>query len=204
MTYVPPRLRQPSIEYAVKVAQHIGFATVIQPNELSPTISHLPINIDHDTNSAAVTVRFHVASGNQLVDRLANSSNVVMIFRGPDGYISSRWYDHENVATWNYIAVHMQGTATAMSETDLRSHVLELADHFEPGIEIRDAFVDKYLPAIRGFIVVNPTIEPVFKLSQDKNNESFEGVVRGLRSRSQWQDNPLATAMEDLIHQLNG
>jgi transcriptional regulator len=33
----------------------------------------------------------------------------VLAFSGPHSYISSSWYDHENVPTWNYIAVHVYG-----------------------------------------------------------------------------------------------
>ena len=33
----------------------------------------------------------------------------MIIFPGPHAYVSSSWYDHENVPTWNYIAVHVYG-----------------------------------------------------------------------------------------------
>src|SRR5437660_6848320 len=169
MTYVPTWLRQPNAEYAIQVAKQIGFATVMQPSETHLLISHLPVHVANDNGDSSVTVRFHVASGNQFAERLTDGSKVVVIFRGPDGYISSRWYDHENVPTWNYVAVHMQGTVTPMAEADLRLHILELVADFDPGLQIRDAYIDEYLPWIKGFSVLNPTIEPVFKLGQDKN-----------------------------------
>ncbi|SEF39789.1 Putative FMN-binding domain-containing protein [Algoriphagus boritolerans DSM 17298 = JCM 18970] len=34
---------------------------------------------------------------------------VLVNFQGPYAYISSSWYNHENVPTWNYLAVHVYG-----------------------------------------------------------------------------------------------
>jgi transcriptional regulator len=48
------------------------------------------------------------------------ASEVLVIFNGPHTYISSSWYDHENVPTWNYIAVHVYGTVKLIEGESLR------------------------------------------------------------------------------------
>ena len=41
-----------------------------------------------------------------------NSSEVTVVFRGPDTYISPRVYTTKQLPTWNYIIVHIKGNIT--------------------------------------------------------------------------------------------
>src|SRR6202012_3675189 len=56
----------------------------------------------------------------------------LMIFQGPDGYITPNWYPSKAqngkvVPTWNYAAVHAYGRPEAMKEADwLLRHVTKL------------------------------------------------------------------------------
>ncbi|WTW96009.1 FMN-binding negative transcriptional regulator [Streptomycetaceae bacterium NBC_01309] len=181
-TYVPSWLPQPTLAYALDFARRISFATVILLDATDPVVSHLPIEVDPGGDERAPALRFHVASGNALAERLDEESQLLAIFRGVDGYISPTWYDHENVPTWNYAAVHMQGPAAPLTEDALRAHLLALLESQDAHLGVREEFIEQYVPDIRGFTMTSPRIEPVFKLSQDKNRASFDGAITGLRA----------------------
>jgi len=48
------------------------------------------------------------------------------MFQGPHAYISSSWYESENVPTWNYQSVHVYGTVSIMSEKELEEDLIQL------------------------------------------------------------------------------
>jgi transcriptional regulator len=57
---------------------------------------------------------------------------VLCDFTGAHTYISSSWYDHINVSTWNYEAVQIYGTVEIMSDDELYNHLKKLTDKYEP------------------------------------------------------------------------
>ena len=86
----------------------------------------------------------------------------------------------------------MTGAVEVLSASELRLHLDELIERNEPGLHAREDFIDSYLSHIQGFVMRDPNIEPIFKLSQDKSDKSIQGVVGGLRDRGQWLDVELA------------
>ncbi|MFI0411660.1 FMN-binding negative transcriptional regulator [Actinomadura sp. 3N508] len=197
MTYVPHSMPQPTAAQASAFARDVGFGSVILGRSPDYAVAHVPIQVILDSASGeAEELVFHFSTKNALSDLLVEPAQVLIIFRGPDGYISPRWYDHENVPTWDYAVVQMTGRATPVDEGRLRQHVKDLVRQFEPEVAIREAYIDQYLDWIRGFSLRSPAIEPVFKLSQDKNEASIAGVLHGLRQRAKGLDEQLAAAIE--------
>ncbi|MFD8379825.1 FMN-binding negative transcriptional regulator [Streptomyces sp. NPDC059679] len=197
--YTPSWLPQPNTAYAVEVARRIGFATVILLDTTDPAVSHIPVQVDPGDDERPLTLFFHVAAHNAIAERIDDDSRFLVVFRAVDGYISPTWYDHENVPTWNYAAVHMYGGAEPLTDSGLRAHLGALLDHHEPALEVREEFIEQYLPDIRGFRMTTPRVEPAFKLSQDKNRPSFDGALAGVRAR---QEGALADEMANLRRQL--
>ena len=61
----------------------------------------------------------HVARANPLWRNLGNGASVLTIFQDAGGYITPSWYASKKetgkvVPTWNYVAVHVEGSARAM------------------------------------------------------------------------------------------
>ncbi|WP_106401619.1 FMN-binding negative transcriptional regulator [Actinocorallia populi] len=196
MTYVPERMPQPSRARAAEFAKGIGFGSVfVEASRLA--VAHVPIQVvlDEGTGLPAEVV-FHFSVKNELVGLLAGSARALLVFRGPDGYISPRWYDQESFPTWDYAFVHMTGLAGPVAEARLRRHIKDLVERFDPGLAFGEEFIDRYIGGIRGFSMSFPEVEPLFKLSQDKNEASVNGVLRGLRRRGESLDGRLADAIE--------
>jgi transcriptional regulator len=79
------------------------FATLVSASEGEPRFTHLPL-VAGESGDALVLLG-HVARANPHGERLREGDPVVAIFRGPNGYVSPRWYTtREAVPTWNYVA----------------------------------------------------------------------------------------------------
>ncbi len=43
---------------------------------------------------------------------------MLIVFLGANHYISPKWYNHENVPTWNYIATQVKGSVELITERE--------------------------------------------------------------------------------------
>ncbi len=139
-----------------------------------------------------------------------DGAEVLLIFQGPDGYISPNWYPskHETgreVPTWNYAVVHVHGRLRVIDDATWLRRLLEtLTDHHEAGQpqpwKISDApedHIETSLRAIVGLEVSIDRIEGKFKLSQNHPARNYAGVIAGLRQRDGDGDAELAALMSD-------
>lgn len=136
----------------------------------------------------------HVARGNPLVALLERPVPAIVLFDVVDGYVSPSWYPSKRehgrvVPTWNYLSIHLHGTARAIDDAEwLLANVSALTDANEARSEspwsVGDApeeFVDRMLGRIVGVECVITRVEAKAKLSQNRPPADVEGVMRGLR-----------------------
>ncbi len=197
MSYVPDHFRTVTPSDLESFLAHNRFGSVISRADGCWMVSHIPLVFDLE-DGVLLRVRGHVARANEHWHELDGGSEVLMSIQGPHGYISPQWYDHFNVPTWDYAMVHVSGRVNRLGEGELVAHLGELLASFEGGT-VEEAlgrypkeYVDSYLPYIAGFEVAVETTIPVFKLSQDKSEESLRGVLDGLSSRAENGDGLLA------------
>jgi len=137
-----------------------------------------------------------------------DGAEVLVIFQGPDGYISPNWYPskHETgreVPTWNYAVVHVHGRLQVIDDAAwIRQFLETLTDRHEAQQpkpwHVSDApadHVEKSLKAIVGIAITIERIEGKFKLSQNHPVRNQAGVVDGLRQRDGDGDAELAQLM---------
>ena len=118
---------------------------------------------------------------------------VLVIFRGPDSFISPSWYPskHENarvVPTWNYAVVHAHGVLRCVDDAAwVRSHVEALTreheGHRDSPWAVTDApadFVDKMVAAVIGIEISIARLVGKWKVSQNRSRPDRVGVVEGL------------------------
>ena len=144
-------------------------------------ISHVPLEISGEHTLPTVEVRFHLAAANPHADVLDEGCPTVAIIRGPDAYVSPRWYDYEGVPTWDYAFVHVSGIPVRLTDDDVVVHLRHLVQHAEPGIPVGEELIRRLLPGVRAFRLADPVVEPVFKLSQDKSEANMVNVIAHLR-----------------------
>ena len=201
--YTPSYFNEARIEALHGLIHEFPFATVVLHTDAGLVANHLPFELVGDS-----LLHGHVARGNEL--RHADGAEVLLIFRGPDGYISPNWYPskHETgreVPTWNYAVVHVHGRLQVIDDAAWKRTLLEaLTDHHEASQSspwhVADApadHIEKSLKAIVGIAVTIERIEGKFKLSQNHPARNQAGVVEGLRRRDADGDVELAQLMTD-------
>jgi transcriptional regulator len=115
----------------------------------------------------------------------------LVIFAGPHAYVSPRWYDHVNVPTWNYIAVHVYGKARLVTDADEMHELMKgLVDRYEGHIDVDSRYTIEGLPedylqsqmkGIVGFEISIDEVQASFKLSQNRDQKNYENVIAELQ-----------------------
>jgi transcriptional regulator len=159
----------------------------------APQADLIPWLIERGPTPAGTLVG-HVARANPLW-REAAGTEVLVVFQGPQGYVSPSWYaskaEHGKVVpTWNYSMVQARGVLQAHDDpATVLDIVRRLTERHEsgrnPAWKVGDAppgFVDTMLRAIVGVRIPLDTLVGKLKLSQNRPAADREGVSRGLQA----------------------
>jgi len=147
--------------------------------------THVPLLVQNWGEQ--IVLRGHVMRETDHWRALKHSSNVFVSFLGPDAPILASWQLTLRFGgTWNYQAVHVQGTAQSQDSDALVEHLEELKNRFETSPDHRfpslpNGYVDALLPLIECFDIVARDIRCIFKLSQNRRIEEFDRTVENLR-----------------------
>lgn len=188
------------------VRQHPLAALVTSgPNGLEAT--HVPMVL-HAEIGAQGTLRCHLARANPQWKSIDPSTPVLVIFSGPQHYITPSWYaakkEHGRVVpTWNYVAVHASGHACLFDdEATLLEHVTALTRQQEASFEkpwaVSDApeeYVKAMAKAIIGIEISIDRFEGKWKANQNRSLADREGVIAGLESLGTPQSREMAEVM---------
>ena len=198
--YTPKHFVESRVEALHGLIRAYPFATLVTRAADGLTANHLPFE------RVGEVLHGHVARGNELAQ--LDGAEVLLVFQGPDGYISPNWYPskHETgreVPTWNYAVVHVHGRLRVIDDATWLRRLLEtLTDHHEAGqpqpwkiSDAPDDHIEKSLRAIVGLEVAIDRIEGKFKLSQNHPARNRAGVIAGLRERDGDGDAELAAWM---------
>ncbi|HSN16962.1 MAG TPA: FMN-binding negative transcriptional regulator [Gammaproteobacteria bacterium] len=154
-------------------------------------LTHLPFHLDAARGPKG-TLEAHLAKVNPHCTAILAGAPSTVVFTGPDGYISPRWYADpaKNVPTWNYVAIHAHGMPRVVTDPPrLLDMIGRLTDEHEAHIEkpwsVREAQAHaEHLAAhILGFELEIESLEGKFKLSQNRSDGDRAGVLRELARR---------------------
>jgi transcriptional regulator len=175
------------------------FVTLVSGGSLGLYATHLPTVLKHE--GLYGIIECHLARANPHWKDLAEGNEALMIFQGPEGYITPNWYpskaDHQKVVpTWNYAVVHAYGRPEVMQDKDwLRRHVAELTAQQERNgsrpwalSDAPEEFIEVMLRGIVGFRFAITRLEGKSKMSQNREMKDREGVVKGLCQRGRGDD----------------
>jgi transcriptional regulator len=144
--------------------------------------------LDVDSNGNDILVG-HIAKVNPQWKYFKEHTQVLCIFNGPHSYVSSSWYEKEDVPTWNYIAVHIYGTLKIQKEDALLASLHKLVDKYESDskkpISIHDMSprTMRQIKGIVGFEIKIADIEATYKLSQGREHDHVK-IVEELEARN--------------------
>ncbi len=181
-----PAFRHPDRALHETLIDEVGFGMVFAQTPDGPRVAHTPILSTGDG-----AVQFHIARANGLTRHLTDG-NVLVTVNGPDAYVSARWYEcADEVPTWNYIAIELEGPVRRMEEEGLLALLEGLSARHEARIEggtpwtmdkLSDRARNGLLRGIVGFEMEVKAWRETVKLSQNKGADDRARVMAGLES----------------------
>lgn len=179
-----------------------AFATLISQVDGKPWATHLPFVLGKNKSGEPV-LSGHLAKANQQWKSISENEDVLVIFQGPHAYISSSWYNHENVPTWNYLAVHVSGKIRLIEGEELMDHLKSLTDNYEEGrpnrvrVETMDeTYVARQLMALVGFEIKIEEVKASAKLSQNRDDVNYHHIVEKLEESQFPLDKEVSSEMK--------
>lgn len=179
------------------------FATLVSGGSAGLYASHLPTVLKNEGPYGVIEC--HLARPNPHCKDLAGGNETLMIFQGPQGYITPNWYPSKAqhgkaVPTWNFAVVHAYGRLEVMKDKDwLLRHVTELTAQQESNeakpwtpSDAPNNYIEIMLRGIVGFRFVITRLEGKWKMSQNRDMQDQAGVVGGLGKRANGDDLEIA------------
>jgi transcriptional regulator len=186
--YCPQAFAQTDESALYQLMRDYPFATFLTYSQDELQVDHLPLLLEQENGVA--TLWGHLAAANSTAKLLREDDLVMIVFNGPQAYVSPNWYPtkQENgkaVPTWNYMVVHVKGRIKLIhDQSRLRTLLEKLTREHESELphpwKISDApedFIEKNLRAIVGFEVRIESIQGKWKLNQNHPEKNQRGVM---------------------------
>jgi transcriptional regulator len=205
--YIPPCNAETDLASLQSlIAAHPLGAWVTQ-SSTGLTANHIPFLIDRSRGPFGC-LRAHVARANPIWRELSAGQESLVIFQGPQSYITPNWYPTHSssgqvVPTWNYVLVHARGIAQVHQDPDwILKAISDLSAQQEAGQaspwKVADApadYIERLARAVVGIEIPLDSLIGKWKLSQDEAHADRLGTVAGLNS----QRDANSEAMADLV-----
>ncbi len=182
--YVPLHYQNTDLNDIKEFIAQNSFGILINQVDDKPWATHIPLELDVDDQGNNVLVG-HIAKANPQWKYFGENKKVLCIFNGPHCYVSSSWYQEEEVPTWNYLAVHVYGTLRILDEKAVLASMHKLVDRYERGSEHPISLHDmspktmKQIKGVVGFQIRIEDIQAAKKLSQTRPHDHAK-IIEGL------------------------
>ncbi|MAU16321.1 MAG: protease [Muricauda sp.] len=199
--YIPPHYNNHNIEEIKDFLRSNSFGILINIVDNKPWGTHIPLELETDGQGKDILVG-HIAKANPQWQNFSDQSEVLCIFNGPHAYVSSSWYKEEEVPTWNYIAVHVYGSLTILTEEETMESMHRLVYKYERDskhpISLKN-LSPKTLHQVKGvvgFKILISDIQATYKLSQTRLDDHHK-IISELEERPDSGSKRIAGHMKD-------
>jgi L-ornithine N5-monooxygenase len=169
------------------VMERFSFATLVSargPDE--PVVTQVPLTLDR-TRGAQGVLFGHMDRANPHTE-LLDGHSLLVLFHGPNAYISSQVYQTDQLPTWNSITVRVRGKVTVIQDrAELVRGLCGIAERAGHGerLEAYDPRIDELINLIVGFEIEIEEMVGRFKLSQDKSDPDRWRAALALAGRTE-------------------
>ncbi|MEO5776018.1 MAG: FMN-binding negative transcriptional regulator [Flavobacterium sp.] len=148
-----------------------------------PIATQIPVFIEEENGKKIL--RGHIMKNTDHHLTFLHNPNVLVVFTGHHTYVSATWYSNPHMAsTWNYMSVHAKGLIKFLDDEALIDILRKTTLHFEGYNKqsstyfdnVDEAFKQKLMKLIVAFEIEVTSLEHVFKLSQDRDAESYKNI----------------------------
>lgn len=202
--FIPAYYRNNDLAQIKEFIRKHSFAIIVSQGTENPEATHIPLELVEGGDGTSF-LQGHVSRANPQWKTFSDINRVLAIFQGPHTYVSSGWYNHVNVPTWNYIAVHITGKIKIIGDDELYMSLKELVDRYESNSakpvrveELPAEMMDKYMKGIVGFRIEIEKIEGKWKLSQNRDEEDFQNIIAELEKLNEVNASLVAEEMRKI------
>lgn len=199
--YIPQHYKNENLAEVKEFLSANSFGILINTTNSKLWATHIPLELDVNSKGEDIFLG-HVSKANPQWKNFKDQAEVLCIFPGPHSYVSSSWYNFEEVPTWNYIAVHVYGAIQILTEEQLWDHLKKLVNKYEAPQENRvhlESMSEETLNQVKGvvgFEIVISDIQAAYKLSQMNNEWTHANVISKLSSSDDPAANSIAKHMK--------
>lgn len=199
--YIPEPYKNENQEEIQNFIQDNGFAVLINQTNGKLWATHIPLVLEVNENGNSVLTG-HISKENPQAESFKTNEDVLAVFSGPNAYISSSWYDHENVPTWNYVAVHVYGKVKILNHEQALHSLKKLVDKYEAKSEnpVRiENLSEKTMLEAKGIVAFEieiTSIEAQKKLSQNRDDKNHQNIIEKLEKTNENQAIAIAREMK--------
>ncbi len=204
--YLPPDFREDNLETLHAFIHKYPLGLLITAGLHGLAADWIPFVLDEQAGELG-TLRAHLSRANPQYRALAETDECLVVFQGPEAYISPSWYPTKQetgrvVPTWNYVTVHAWGRPQIIEDQAwIRDQIEVLTNsmesHRQQPWSVADApepFIQSQLKGIFGMELAIVRMEGKWKASQNRTANDRRGVVEGLRLAG-------SGAMADVVEQ---
>jgi transcriptional regulator len=201
--HLPKLYKSEDFNLLKEIIRENSFSSLITYNEkILSTKAMMQIN---ELEKDIFIIETHISRADPIAKKINIGNEVLCDFLGTHTYISSSWYDHTNVSTWNYEQVQIYGIVEIMSDEELYNHLKKLTDFFELKQKcpitlekMGAAFVEKEMKGALGLKIIPTEINIKQKLSQNRDEANYQSIIDHLNLSSFPNDKIMAKKMFDL------
>ena len=200
--YIPHQYKNEDLETVKAFLVQNNFGILVNQVDGKPWATHIPLQLEKNKAGKDILVS-HISKANPQSKTFQEAPDVLCIFNGPHTYISSSWYQEEEVPTWDYIAVHVYGKLHVLDEEEVMQSLHRLVDAHET-VAKRPVSLDhmsestlRQVRGVVGFQIVIDRIEAAYKLSQGRPNDHAT-IIAELREQGKEGANEIAAHIEKL------
>jgi transcriptional regulator len=195
--HIPKYYREEDQTKIIEFIKSNGFPAIVSHDGQKLLATHIAIEVI-ENQDGSVKILGHMSRANPQWKSFGEQE-VLLIFQGAHTYISARWYNHVNVPTWNYVMVHVYGKIKMLAGDELHALLSQLVHKHEPDTgysleTLPEDFVSKEMKGVAGFEMQVTKIDAAYKLSQNRDDESYGNIIIELEKRK--DENSLQVAKE--------
>ncbi|MES1161542.1 MAG: FMN-binding negative transcriptional regulator [Rhizobacter sp.] len=193
--YLPKHFEETRPEALHELIRTHPLGLLVTMTDAGLRANSVPFILDADPAGGPGVLRAHVARANPLWREARGDVEALVVFQGPQAYISPGWYpskaEHGKVVpTWNYVTVQTRGTLRAIDDAQwLRAFVTRLTATHEAAQTrpwaVTDApadYIETMLRAIVGIEIPLTALAGKWKVSQNRPAADRAGVAAGLNA----------------------
>nr|WP_315200885.1 FMN-binding negative transcriptional regulator [uncultured Flavobacterium sp.] len=194
--YIPDLYKNEDQEAIRTFLKANAFGILINQTNGKLWATHIPLELEINKAGEEVFMG-HISKENPQWTAFESDNQVLAIFTGPHSYISPSWYDHENVPTWNYSAVHIYGKIKIIEGDAVIDSLTKLVNKYEQNSECPVRIADlskKTMMQTRGIVAFEINIEEiqaVNKMSQNRDEKNYLNIISELEKT----ENPQSVAV---------